>query len=279
MVGIFNRHRKMILSIFLTAIMLFPLSIVYGEKTLVIDDAGLMTEDEVLDLNNIANALSQEFNMDIVIVTADNLEGKSTREFADDYFDDKGFGIGPNYDGILFLIDMENRIPHISTTGIAIRYFTDQRLDSILDLAYDSGLPEGDYYGAALGFLEGAENYLQRGIPSDQYNEPEDRVKENKLTTTDVIISLLGGLGVGGGFVFSTKAQYKFRKKANPYSYRSNSVVNFHSHQDRLINSFTTHRVIPKPKPTDTSRSTSGRSTTHRSSSGRTHGGRSGRKF
>ena len=277
MVGLINKHRRIIFYLIIFSMVLLITVNVYAEKTLVIDDANLMTTEEVLDLNNKANALSEEFNMDIVILTADNLEGKTTREFADDYFDYNGFGVGPNYDGILFLIDMENRIPYISTTGIGIRYLTDQRLDSILDASYDSGLSEGDYHWAALGFLETTEYYLEQGIPSDQYNEPEEIIKENKLTKTDVFISLLGGLGAGGAFVLSTKSQYKFKKRSNPYSYRSNSIVNFNNYDDKLINSFVTQRIIPKPKPT--SSSTIGRSTTHRSSSGRSHGGRGGRKF
>ena len=36
-----------------------------------------MSPDQVLDLNDRANALSQEFNMDIVIVTTDDTGGKS----------------------------------------------------------------------------------------------------------------------------------------------------------------------------------------------------------
>lgn len=276
MVGLQNRYRNILLLLAVFLLMLLPISKVYAEKTLVIDNANLMIEDEIIDLNEKANALSEEYKMDIVILTEDNLEGKSTREFADDYFDYNGFGVGSNYDGVLFLIDMENREIYISTTGIAIKYFTDQRVDSILDQSYDNGLSEGDYYGAVLGFLDGAEYYLERGIPSNQYDEPEDIPKENKLTTVDIVISLIGGLGVGGIFVLSTRSKYKFRKKANPYSYKSNSIINFHSNQDKLINSFTTHRIIPKP--TNTSNSTGGRSTTHRSSSGRSHGG-GGRKF
>lgn len=277
MVEIINLSKKIIVAIFLVLLIFLQPLVLYAEKTLVIDNANLMTEEEVLDLNKRANALSQEYDMDIVIVTADYLDGKTTREYADDFYDYNGYGIGPSYDGLLFLIDMENRIPYISTTGIAIRYFTDQRLDDVLDLAYDSGLPDGDFYGAALGFLKGSEDYLQRGIPSDQYNEPEENIKENKLTMTDLLISLLGGLGLGGGFIVTTKSQYRFKKKGNPYSYRSNSLVNFYNNEDRLINSFVTNRIIPKPQAN--SGSSSGRSTTHRSSSGRTHGGRGGRKF
>lgn len=276
MVGILRDYKRLLIYLSLLLLLTFSTMEVYGEKTLVIDHANLMTPDEILDLNDRANALSQEFSMDIVIVTSDDTEGKSSREFADDYFDYNGFGVGPNYDGILFLIDMDNREAYISTTGDGIRYLTDQRIESVLDSVFDGGLPEGDYYGASLGFLEATGYYLERGIPSDQYNEPEEVIKENRLTSTDIILSIVGGLGVGGGFAFSIKSRYKFRRKSNPYSYRSNSIVNFHSNQDRLVNSFITHRVIPKP--TNTSNSSGGRSTTHRSSSGRSHGG-GGRKF
>ena len=49
-----------------------------------------------------ANNLSSEYNMDIVIVTTNDAAGKTSREYADDFFDYGGFGVGPDYDGILF---------------------------------------------------------------------------------------------------------------------------------------------------------------------------------
>lgn len=269
-----KRYGSISVCLLLLLSLLMPLKLVYADKTLVIDNANLMDSEEVLELNNRANALSEEFNMDIVIVSTDYAEGKTSREYADDFFDYNGFGIGPNYDGILFLIDMDNREAYISTTGAGIMYLTDNRIELILDIVFDSGMAKEDYYGAAIGFLDGTEYYLKEGIPSGQYNEPGDRIKENKLTTTDVIIALVGGVGAGGVFALSIKSQYKFKEKSNPYSYRSNSIVNFYNQEDKQINSFITHRIIPKPKPS----STSGRSTTHRSSSGRSHGG-GGRKF
>ena len=69
-----------------------------------------------------------------------------------------------DYSGILFLIDMDNGEAYISTTGIAIRYLTDERIESILDLVFDNGLIDGDYYGAAVGFLKGTEDYLEKGF-------------------------------------------------------------------------------------------------------------------
>ncbi len=252
-------------------------SVSFADKQLVYDDANLFTSSEIEDLEKEANALSAEYNMDIVIVTTDDAQGKSSRDYADDFFDYGGFGVGSDHDGILFLIDMDNRETYISTSGIGIRYLTDARIESVLDTVFDEGLSNGDFYGAALGFLKGARKYLEAGIPQGQYNEPEKVKEPNKLTKTDIIISLIGGTVVGGMFYGSTKARYRTPKRGNPYSYKANSIVNLTTRNDRLINSFVTTRHIPKP-PSSSGGSSAGRSSTHTSSSGRTHGG-GGRKF
>ena len=152
MVNSLMRNGKFLIILIILIVSLLVPWTVFAQKTLVVDEANLMSPDQVLDLNDRANALSQEFNMDIVIVTTDDTGGKSSREFADDYFDYNGYGVGPNYDGILFLIDMDNRETYISTTGQGIRYLTDVRIEAVLDRVFDSGLLVGDYYGAALGF-------------------------------------------------------------------------------------------------------------------------------
>ena len=117
MVNSLMRNGKFLIILIILIVSLLVPWTVFAQKTLVVDEANLMSPDQVLDLNDRANALSQEFNMDIVIVTTDDTGGKSSREFADDYFDYNGYGVGPNYDGILFLIDMDNRETYISTTG------------------------------------------------------------------------------------------------------------------------------------------------------------------
>jgi len=254
---------------------------VYATKTLVYDDAMLFTEEERLILEEEANNLSSEYNMDIVIVTTNDAKGKTSRQYADDFYDDGGFGQGDNYDGILFLIDMDNREAYISTSGLAIRYLTDLRLDNILDKVMDDGLLDGDYFSASMAFLEAAETYLEAGIYQGQYNEPEDYIKpKNRLTVFEIIIAVIGGLVSSGIFYFSTKASYKTPRSYEQFSYANNSIVNLGSREDRLISSYVTHRIIPKPSsPSNSSnKSTTVRSTTHRSSSGRTHGGK-GRKF
>ena len=213
--------------------------------------------------------------MDIVITTTNDAQGKSSREYADDYFDYNGFGVGSDFDGILFLIDMDNREAYISTSGIGIRYLTDERIERILDSVFDSGLSDGDFYGASMVFLNVTRNFLEQGIPSNQHTVEEKA--PNRVTLFDVILGLIGGTGAGGAFYTTTKSRYKLRNPGNPFSYKNNSFVNIANTDDKIIDKVVTHRIIPRP--TNTNRpSGGGRSTTHRSSSGRSHGG-GGRKF
>ncbi|TCU65611.1 hypothetical protein EV204_1171, partial [Tissierella praeacuta] len=96
------------------------------------------------------------------------------------------------------------------------------------------------------------------------------------ITFTDIIISLVGGILTSSIFYFTIKSVYKTPKNGNSFAYKKNSFVNLTLNEDKLIDTFVKHRIIPKP--TDNSNSSSGRSTTHTSSSGNTHGG-GGRKF
>ncbi len=270
-----NVYKRILVLALFILIFLFNSMAVNAYKELVFDDAGLFTSDERVSLERGANDLSDEYNMDIVITTTNDAGGKSSREYADDYFDYNGFGRGPDYDGILFLIDMDNREAYISTSGIGIRYLTDQRIEGVLDEVFDSGLADGDYYGASRGFLGKTRQYLQTGIPSDQYSV--DEKEANRLTLFDMLIGLVGGTATGGLFYGSTKSAYKLKNPGNPFSYRNNSIVNVVPGRDQLIDSVVTHRIIPRP-PKGGGPSGGSRSTTHRSSSGRTHGG-GGRKF
>ena len=273
------KMKRIIIGIIAISFAMFLLvpNLSHGENQSVFDEAYLFSGDEIQQLEQKATTLENDYNMDIVIVTTDDALGKSSREFADDYFDYGGFGTGTQRDGILFLLDMDNREAYISTSGIGIRYLTDKRIESILDDVFDGGLSDGDYFGASLGFLKGTKYYLEQGIPSDQYNEPEGRPK-NKITLMDFIISLIGGSTTGGVFYAGSKSRYKTKKQYNPYSYKSNSFVEMGTRENRLIDSYVTNRIIPTSTNNNNPSSTSGRSSTHTSSSGRTHGG-GGRKF
>ncbi len=275
MVKLIRKYLSLCILVLLVGLLLFEPYKIYAYKELVFDEVGLFTEEEWVSLESEVNRLASDYNMDIVITTTNDTKGKSSREYADDYFDYGGFGQGQDRDGILFLIDMDNREAYISSSGLGIRYLTDQRIEGVLDEVFDSGLGDGDYYGASQGFLRKTRQYLEAGIPSNQYSA--DEKEPNRVTLFDMLIGLVGGTATGGIFYGSTKSAYKLKNPGNPFSYRNNSIVNIGPGEDRLIDSAVTHRIIPRP-PKGGGSSGGGRSTTHRSSSGRTHGG-GGRKF
>lgn len=271
-------NKRILIPFLLVALVFFSsVSLAVETDRLVVDDAMLFSSSEESMLEEAAAGLSDQYDLDIVIVTTDDSQGKTSREYADDYFDYQGYGRGNDYSGILFLIDMDNREVYISTSGEGIRYLTDDRIEKILDEVFNSGLTEGDYYGAASGFLRKTEEYLKAGIPSDQHTVEEGREK-NRLTLVEAALSFLASLGIGGGFYGSVKSGYRIKKPPNPFSYRNNSIVNLADKGDRLVDTSVTSRIIPRTPPPGSGGSSSGRSTVHRSSSGRMHGG-GGRKF
>jgi uncharacterized protein len=245
-------------------------------EPLVADLSGTFTPEQAASLESAARSLGQQYAMDIVIVTTDDTGGKDTQAFADDYFDEHGYGVGAERDGILFLIDFQNRLPCLSTSGSGIRYLTDARIESILDDIYYGGLQDQDFFAATQAFLQSTAAFLAQGIPPDQYSEPE---KNNTLTASEGIIGALLSGGAGLGFFAGTRRSYRGTAPRGIFDYRSNSLVSLGVVSDNQINAYTTTRIIPRTPPPGSGSSFGGRSTTHTSSSGRTHGGGVGRRF
>jgi len=122
------------------------------------DFADLFTSSEEEKLyENIQNFIKKH-NMDLVIVTIDYNDKSSAQAYADDFYDYNDFGIGNKYDGILFLIDMDNRRMEISTTGNAIEPLQSE-IDTILDNCY-SYISNEDYFDCANTFITSTENAL-----------------------------------------------------------------------------------------------------------------------
>ena len=139
----------------------------------IVDDAKLLSQTEKLELNKRVEKIREKYNMDAVIVTSNDLGGKSPRDYADDYYDNKGYGLDNNKSGLLLLIDMYDRNIWISTTGDVIKYFTDSRINSIIN-DVSNYLSDKRYFDACNVFLDEVEHYIELGIPKDQYNYSEN---------------------------------------------------------------------------------------------------------
>lgn len=126
-----------------------------AEQQYVIDNADLMSSSEEAALDEKAQALRQEYGMDVVILTVDSLDGKRPQEYADDYYDYNGYAD----DGLLFLLSMEERDWYISTKGNAVYALTDYGIQQVGESALPY-LGDGDYYGGFDAFLDTLPTYF-----------------------------------------------------------------------------------------------------------------------
>ena len=103
-----------------------PAYAVSGELSNVKDYLDYLTDDEESELQEAIDSVRTGYNLDVVIVITDDTEGKSSKDFADDYYDYNGHGVGSDSSGLLMLINMAEREVWISTTGKAIDIFRQQ---------------------------------------------------------------------------------------------------------------------------------------------------------
>lgn len=235
-----------------------------SELRKVIDDAGIFGNNDISTLESEIKALSEKYMMDIVITTTNDTNGKSARAYADDYFDYNGYGYGNEKNGILLLIDMDNREIYISTSGSGIKYFTDTRIDNILDNIYNE-VSNKQYFNGAKVFVNNVSIYLEKGIPVNQYTVDEDLIER---VLYSIALSFIAAVTV----VQIVLKKYKKPASFHETTYVDNNSIKFIRRSDRFVSTHTSRRKIPK------NNDSGGRSTSHSSSSGRSHGG-GGRSF
>lgn len=88
------------------------------------DNAGLLTDSEQSQLLNKLDEISDRQQVDVVVVTTDSLKGKTPEAYADDFYDDNGYGYGADCDGVLLLVSIQKRIHSFRNVWESMRYLT-----------------------------------------------------------------------------------------------------------------------------------------------------------
>lgn len=242
---------------------------VLADQERIVDEAGLLTaqEEEILEAS--ARNIVDAYQMDVVIVVVNSLGNQTAREFADNYYDNNGYGIGSDASGVLFLFSIEYGDWYISTCGEAIYALTDYGIDDLFSDISDD-LSNDRYFDAFTLYLHLLPDYFeayQNGNPIDIGNRGEPEVMD---MIQILLISLLIGAVVGGIVLLVLRGMMQTAKAQSAATdYMVNGSYNLHHLRDYFLYS----RVSKVRR----SESSSGGSRTHRSSSGRSHGGRGGR--
>ena len=241
-----------VLTVILMGLMLLTVS---ANRTLplLVDQADLLTTREERLLQAYLEQLSEEMSCEIAVLTVTSLGGKSAQAYADDFYDDNGYGYGPGDDGLLLLVAIQERSWAITTYGTAHRALGNRDLDRIED-AMLSDLSAGSYYDAFVAFADAA----REGVLGEAFDWKET-----------LVIAVIVGFVLALITVTVMKGNLKsVRPKNEAAAYVIPKSLDLHISHDRFL-----YRNVRRVR-IDSSSSGGG---THRSSSGRSHGGRSGR--
>ena len=235
----------LLLCLLLLTVLVLPVSAKSGQ---VLDYAILMSTEEAVSLADHFSDFRNSYGLDIVILTVPNLMNTPIDAFADDFYDNNGYG----EDGLLFLLDIDSRQWYISTSGRAIDMLSDGELEKIGEkvVPYFS---EGQYYEGFDKFLDILPGYL-------------DIDKEGGI---NLLLSLFAGAGIAGIALLVMRSTMNNKNpQRSAAAYTVENSYHLRQHLDLFLNSNDSKRAKPKNDRSDSS--------THRSSSGRTHGGRGG---
>lgn len=271
--------KKIIVPLLLLCSMLFTVPVMASEPkaAFVYDDAELFTQSEADSISEKISDFSSETGWEIYAFTTEDAQGYTSQEYGENTFDQYATGM----DGVAFVIDMDNREIAVVHFGEANRYYTDERVESILDEGFNY-MGDAEYADAMEAMIDEAEYYYGQGVPSGQYNYDEetgeyDYYEKNTLTWFEILITLLVALGIGGAFCGITIGKYRLHFDKYKYDYHKNSHVNLTNRTDRFVNQVVTHRHIQR-ESSGGGGSSSGRTTVHTGAGGRSTGGGS-RKF
>ena len=232
--------KKRIIALF-TVVLIFALSIISvsaeNQLPLLIDEADLLTESEEASIAEKLANIKKEYDLDIIVLTVNSIGDKTPMEYADDYYDNNGYG----KDGALLLVAVEENERYLSTCGSCIDKIDANDLGDKIN----SLLDEGDYAAAFNGFADFV----------------------NKAYSFNVVMNLLVSIGIGLLVAFIATSTMKgklnsVRMQKGAANYVKQGSLNITDSRDIFL-----YRTVTS------SEKKSDDNDTHESSSGRTHGG------
>ena len=159
------KNRVRIIAVFMMVAMFSMLLVGFDStKNKIFDEAGLLTAQEEAKLQQRCIDIAMKTNVDITIVTTDETGGLTSKQYAEQYYVNHGFGYDSSPgNGILLLIDMDNRYAWITTSGTVKTYITDEKSVDITD-SISSKLTKKDYYAACNKYLDKVAYALPGGM-------------------------------------------------------------------------------------------------------------------
>ena len=298
-----TKHRaivrlKVLLAFLLLCVVMAPALRVKAAQPLLVDEAQVLSDSEARRLEEDLAEVSDAYNIDLVVLTVTDLEGKEAMDYADDYYDYNGYGRDADYSGALFLHCPDSRDYWISTCGRVADAVSDDAMEDLTGAVVEC-LRADDFAGAYETYITGVDNYMmymeEYGVSisyQDIQEYPEDAKylfnppEKEKSFFEKITEYAAGNVVLAPVFGFISSFLYMGGQKRKLVSVRKQSgaqhYVRSGASRLRFSNDILVNRTMNKT-PIRTERSSSfggrvgGSTTFHTSSSGRSHGGGGGK--
>ena len=140
-----------------------------------VDDVGLLTDREAATLTARLDEVSERHLFDTVVVVVKSIGSSDPRVYAADFYEQNGYGLDGDSEGIILLLAVEYRdVTVVTTTGYGSWAFTNAG-QVYLESLYLPHLSENEFFEAFMVFADGADDFLIRaeeGRPYDRGNIP-----------------------------------------------------------------------------------------------------------
>ena len=235
-------------------LVLAPDSISSG--TYILDGAGLLSADERARLEDLSAQITAEYPINVYVLTVDDyrdINRDGVFEAAEQYYLSHGLGYGPNQDGMLLLLSMDDRDYSLIAYGdYALTNLTDYGRGKLSEQFIDD-FRSDDWMGGFTDYLTVTKDYLKEAKenrPVDIY--PKDPPDPKKVRGLGAVISLIMGFPASLLACTGMKAKMRSVKAAHAASqYLNPGSVNFSDRSEILTNTTQVRTPIPRVEHRD----------------------------
>ncbi|NLN66451.1 MAG: hypothetical protein GX144_13820 [Clostridiaceae bacterium] len=194
-----------------------------------IDDVGILSSTQAEALTEKLDSVSLQHQFDTVIAVVSSLDGWDAYDYASDFFEQNGFGLGDDYSGAILLLAIESRDFAFVTFESGVDAFTPAGQE-YLDKLFLPHLKKDNYYKAFMAFGDAVDDFMARaasGRPYDVGNIPKTPEENIKYRLIGAIGALVLALIIAWSVTFSWKRQLVSVRQANYASeyIRQNSMA------------------------------------------------------
>ena len=159
-----------------------------GVDRLVVDNAGLLTDEEIQELINKTAPIAENEAFDIAIVTVDTFGNTSLEDYTNDFYDNNGY----QKNGIMLLLSMNERQWHMTTTGSAIESINDEALDDI-STVFLPFFSRNEYYKGFDEYISKVIEIMGYADNSTNNEQGMERTDEAESVSMTVVVSATKG--------------------------------------------------------------------------------------